>query len=137
MKPKLLIVDDEPDFIELVRYSLAREGFQLFTATSGTEALHQADSVHPDLILLDLLLPDVDGFSVYQVLRSQPSTANIPVIVISALTSPFVCGRSIELGAKRFFKKPVDLKALADTIHELFMEQQTEKLASRTRRSVR
>lgn len=119
MKPKVLLVDDEADFVQLLEYNLSQQGFEMFSATNGVEALHQARRVLPDVILLDLMLPDLDGFSVYEILRSQPSTAAIPVIVISALSGPSTCGRSIEAGVACFFKKPVDLQALGDSVRNL------------------
>src|SRR5262245_52455192 len=120
MKPKVLLVDDEPEFVELIEYNLAQQGFEVLTAANGIEALHQARRVLPDVILLDLMLPDLDGFSVYEILRSQPSTARTPIIVVSALNGPSVCGRSIEVGVKCFFKKPVDLKALGESVREAY-----------------
>ena len=130
MKPKVLVVDDEADFVELLEYTLGQQGFELFAARNGVEALHQARRVLPDVILLDLMLPDLDGFSVHEILRSQPSTAAIPVIVISALSGPTVCGRSIEAGVRGFFKKPVDAKALGESIRELYEEQTLAHLKS-------
>ena len=124
MKPKVLLVDDETDFAELLEYNLCQQGFEMFTAVNGMEALHQARRLLPDVILLDLMLPDLDGFSVYEILRSQPSTATIPVIIISALSGPSVCGRSIATGVNCFFKKPVDMKALGDSVRGLCEEHQ-------------
>jgi two-component system alkaline phosphatase synthesis response regulator PhoP len=123
MKPKVLVVDDEADFVQLLEYTLAGEGYELFTAGNGMEALHEARRILPDVILLDLMLPDLDGFSVYEILRSQPSTSRTPIIVVSALSGPSVCGRSIDLGASHFFKKPVDLRALGESVRTVVEEQ--------------
>ena len=124
MKPKVLIVDDELEFVQLLEYHFSRQGFESFTATNGMEALHQARRILPDVIVLDLMLPDLDGFSVYEILRLQPSTARTPVIVVSALSGPSARGRSIELGVRHFFRKPVDLEALGSSVRDLFGEQQ-------------
>ena len=125
MKAKVLLVDDEPDFLQLAEYNLARHGYQVFAAANGVEALHQARRVLPDVILLDLMLPDIDGVSVCEILRAQPSTADVPVIVVSALDGMVTRGRSTEAGARGYFKKPVDLQALADCVRSVVMEQQT------------
>ena len=116
MKPRVLVVDDEPDFVQLLEYNLLQQGFEVFTASNGIEALHQARRVLPDVVLLDLMLPDIDGFSVFEILRLQPSTAVTPIIVISALNGPTVNGRSIELGADCFLRKPVDLQTLGHAV---------------------
>jgi DNA-binding response OmpR family regulator len=74
MKPKVLVVDDETDFVQLTEYNLSRQGFEVYTAFNGVEALHQARRLLPDVILLDLMLPDIDGASVCEILRSPPWT---------------------------------------------------------------
>ena len=132
MKPKVLVVDDEADFVQLTVYNLSRQGFEVYTAFNGVEALHQARRLLPDVILLDLMLPDIDGASVCEILRSQPSTADVPVIVVSALDGMVIRGRSTEVGVKNYFKKPVDLKVLGDCMRAV-CEQQQELLKSRMR----
>ena len=129
MKPRVLVVDDEADFVQLLQYNLGLDGFETFSASNGVEALHQARRVLPDVILLDLMLPDIDGFSVREILRSQPSTADIPVIVISALDGEYVTARSIETAVAGRFKKPVDSKALGESIR-VAIEQRREQMQS-------
>jgi len=85
MKAKVLLVDDEPDFIRLMQFRLVCRGFDVLCAANGAEALDQARRALPDVVLLDLMLPDIDGFSICEILRSQPSTAGVPVILVSAL----------------------------------------------------
>src|ERR1039458_9742300 len=87
MVPRILIVDDEHDFIELLQYKLAGHGYDLIVANDGGNALSQARTMKPNLILLDILLPDLDGLSVCEILRRQPSTKKIPVIFMSAVRS--------------------------------------------------
>jgi len=84
MVPLILIVDDENDFIELLQYKLAGQGYDFIVANDGVQALSQARQFKPDLILLDILLPDLDGLSVCEIMRRQPSTKKIPVIFMSA-----------------------------------------------------
>jgi DNA-binding response OmpR family regulator len=118
MVPRILIVDDENDFIELLQYKLAGHGYDLIVANDGVHALSQARTLKPDLILLDILLPDLDGLSVCEILRRQPSTKKIPVIFMSALTGD-VTKRTAVMHAQDFFTKPLDLARLEKRIAEL------------------
>jgi CheY-like chemotaxis protein len=118
MMPRILIVDDENDFIELLQYKLAGHGYDLIVANDGVHALSQARQMKPDLILLDILLPDLDGLSVCEILKRQPSTKKIPVIFMSALSSD-VTRRTVAMHAEDFFTKPLDLPRLEKRIGEL------------------
>jgi two-component system alkaline phosphatase synthesis response regulator PhoP len=120
--PRILIVDDESDFIELVQYRLAGMGFEFIVAGNGVEALSQARQFRPDLILLDILLPDLDGLSVCEILRRQPSTKKIPVIFMSALSSE-VTKRTVAMQADDFFTKPLDLEKLQLRITDLLQRE--------------
>ncbi len=122
MVPRILIVDDERDFIELVRYRLAGLGCEFIVAGDGVQALSQARQFKPDLILLDILLPDLDGLSVCEILRRQPSTKKTPIIFMSALTSE-VTRRTVATQADDFFTKPLDLEKLQFRIAELLQRE--------------
>src|ERR1043165_6027161 len=78
MKPKILIVDDEPDALELIQYNLKAAGYDVVTAADGEEALKKARANHPSLVILDVMLPEVDGLEVCKTLRREPGTAAIP-----------------------------------------------------------
>jgi DNA-binding response OmpR family regulator len=137
MKTRVLVVDDESEFIELLKYNLEHQGFDVLSVANGVEALNVARRELPDVVLMDLMLPDIDGFSVCEILRSQPSTANVPIIVVSALDGDFVRGRSIQAGVACCFKKPVDMKALGESIRstcELWQESIKAELAEENRR---
>jgi len=118
MVPRILIVDDENDFIELLQYKLAGHGYELIVANDGVHALSQARTLKPNLILLDILLPDLDGLSVCEILRRQPATKKIPIIFMSALTGD-VTKRTATMQAEDFFTKPLDLNRLEKRIEEL------------------
>jgi len=118
MLPRILIVDDEGDFIELMKFRLANLGCEFLVAGDGVQALSQARQFKPDLILLDILLPDLDGLSVCEILRRQPGTKKIPIIFMSALTSD-VTRRTASMNADDFFTKPLDLNRLEKRIAEL------------------
>jgi len=116
--PTILIVDDEGDFIELVKFRLAALGCEFLVANDGLQALSQARQYKPDLILLDILLPDLDGLSVCEILKRQPATKKIPIIFMSALSSG-VTKRTIAIQAEDFFTKPLDLPRLERRVGEL------------------
>lgn len=118
MVPRILIVDDENDFIELVRFRLMGLGCEFLVANDGVHALSQARQFKPDLILLDILLPDLDGLSICEILKRQPATKKIPVIFMSALSSG-VTRRTAAMQADDFFTKPLDLPRLRRRISEL------------------
>ena len=118
MVPRILIVDDERDFVELVQFRLAGLGYEFIVATDGVQALSQARQFKPNLILLDILLPDLDGLSVCEILRRQPSTKKIPVIFMSALSGD-VTKRTVAMHAEDFFTKPLDLARLESRIADL------------------
>jgi len=118
MVPSILIVDDEGDFIELVKFRLAGLGCDFLVANDGVHALSQARQCKPSLILLDILLPDLDGLSVCEILKRQPATKKIPVIFMSALSSE-VTKRTAHMQAEDFFTKPLDLPRLEKRIGEL------------------
>ncbi len=118
MLPRILIVDDEGDFIELVKFRLANLPCEFLVASDGVQALSQARQFKPNLILLDILLPDLDGLSVCEILKRQPNTKKIPIIFMSALSSE-VTKRSAAMNAEDFFTKPLDLNRLEKRIAEL------------------
>lgn len=118
MVPNILIVDDEADFIELLKFRLAGLGCGFLVANDGVHALTQAREAKPALILLDILLPDLDGLSVCEILKRQPVTKKIPVIFMSALNGN-VTRRMVSTQAEDFFTKPLDLNRLEARIAEL------------------
>ena len=125
MAPKILIVDDELDFIELVKFRLVDLHCEFLVASDGLQALSQARQCKPDLILLDILLPDLDGLSVCEILRRQPATRRIPIIFMSALSGD-VTKRTVAMQAEDFFTKPLDLPRLVRRIGELLDHEPAE-----------
>jgi len=116
MKTKVLIVDDDEDFATLLEYSLGKQGCDTLRAPDGLQGLKMARAEIPDVILLDILLPDLDGLAVCEILHAQPSTRGIPVFMISALGESFVKGRKRQSQFDQFFTKPVDLGVLGTNI---------------------
>lgn len=103
---RILVVDDEPDIVALVAYHLARAGYGVSTASTGPEALAKASAELPALIVLDLMLPGMSGFDVIERLRSEPATASIAVLMLTARRDEPDRVRGLELGADDYLTKP-------------------------------
>lgn len=110
----IALIDDEPDINDMLKISLIKEGYNVIDASTGEEGLSLARHHHPDLIILDVRLPDINGFEVLKELKQQPDTANIPVIIMSVLNDP---KQSIAQGAVEHLLKPVDFKQLKAKIN--------------------
>ena len=123
MVPRILIVDDEHDFIELLQYKLAGHGYDLIVANDGVHALSQARTQKPNLILLDILLPDLDGLSVCEILRRLPSTAPIPVIMLTAWKSELTRIIGLDSGAEDYITKPFSPRDLVARVKNTLRTQ--------------
>jgi len=115
----VLIVEDEPDNREIMK-TVVEEllGLRSVPATDGKTALRLAATLRPSLIVMDLMMPVLDGFGAIELLKSQPETASIPVIAISALSRSSDRQRALEAGAAAYLSKPFDLDSLAAAIKE-------------------
>ncbi len=111
-KEKILVIEDEEDIFELVRYNLTKEGFSVIGAFSGEEGLKIAKSKSPDIILLDLMLPNIDGLDVCRNLRSQDDTSKIPIIMLTAKSDEADIVTGLELGADDYVTKPFSPRIL-------------------------
>ncbi len=112
MKPKILIVDDEPDALELIQYNLKAAGYDVITAADGEEALKKARASQPALIILDVMLPEVDGLEVCKTLRREPMTAAIPIVMLTAKAAEIDRVLGLELGADDYVTKPFSPREL-------------------------
>jgi DNA-binding response OmpR family regulator len=126
MRKKILIVEDNSELLELMRLALKQAGFRTATASNGADALTVAQEAAPDAVVLDLVLPELDGFAVCESLRRNPATAGIPIIVLTGLSSEFARLASLEAGADEYVTKPVSLETLVSTIRQLL--RRPEKL---------
>ena len=126
MSAKILVVDDEQDIVELLTYNLQVHGFEVVSAARGIEALNQARKHHPDLIVLDLMLPDIDGFSICEILRCQPSTADIPVLMLTAMAGEIPRLHGMEVGAVDYLTKPFRPRDLVQRVRGI-LEQRAER----------
>ena len=113
---KVLIVDDVPTNVMLVQAILKKEGYTLLTCDSGTKALRIANEKHPNLILLDIMMPEMDGYEVLQHLKSNPETTDIPVIIMSALSDMQSIVKGYQLGATEYVTKPFQREELVKRV---------------------
>ena len=109
MPATILIVDDEKDILQLLKYNLEKEGYRVLTAQDGKEALIAAGS-HPNLVVLDVMMPEMDGWEVCRTLRSKPDTADIPIMFLTAKDSDVDEVVGLELGADDYITKPVKVR---------------------------
>ena len=116
MNSRILIVDDEEDMIELLHYHLVRRGHRVLKAKGGIDGLRQARLSLPDLILLDLRLEDLDGLTVCEILRRQPSTRAVPVIMMTAVRGQIARLNGLAAGANDFVTKPIQIENLLQRI---------------------
>jgi two-component system alkaline phosphatase synthesis response regulator PhoP len=119
MRQRILVVDDEPDLVELVAFNLKAEGYEVITASTGVEALNQARSALPDLIVLDLMLPELDGLAVCEILHRFPATAPIPIIMVTAWSSENSRIIGLETGAKDYMTKPFSPRELVLRVNNM------------------
>ena len=117
---KILIADDEPDILEIISYNLNNEGYQVFTAKDGNEAIEKAKEVHPDLIILDIMMPYKSGVDVCRVLRSQTAFEDTLIIFLTALNDDTTQIKSLEIGADDYITKPVSPKVLISRVNAIF-----------------
>lgn len=110
MKATILIVDDEKDIVEMLDYNLSREGFKTITCHDGEKALELVDKEHPNLIILDLMLPEIDGLEVCKILKRNNATSHIPIIMLTAKTQETDKIIGLELGADDYITKPFSVK---------------------------
>lgn len=117
---KILIADDEPDILEIIQFNLEAEGYEVYTAKNGDEAIEQAKAHQPSLIILDIMMPYKNGFEVCNILRLQPAFRETLIIFLSALSDEMTEIRGLESGADDYLTKPISPKVLISKVNALF-----------------
>ncbi len=117
---RILIADDEPDILEIVSYNLSREGYEIYTAKDGNEALERAKQLNPDLIILDVMMPKKTGVEVCKILRSQSFFQDTLIIFLTALNDEASQIKGLETGADDYVSKPISPKVLTSRVNALF-----------------
>jgi two-component system, OmpR family, alkaline phosphatase synthesis response regulator PhoP len=115
-KASILVVDDEEDILELLRFNLTKDGYQVSCAESGEEALSAIQSHAPDVVILDVMLPGMDGLDVCRAVKSKPETVNIPIIMLTARAEDADIVTGLELGADDYITKPFSPRVVAARI---------------------
>ena len=115
-RPRILIVDDEPDVLTLLRFGLEAAGFEVIAASDGEQGLTMARKHRPDLMILDLMLPKLDGYKVCRTLKFDERFRDIPIFILSARTGETDRRLALELGADEFHTKPYDTRVLVDRV---------------------
>ena len=123
---RILIVEDEMNIRQLVRYNLEKEGFQVLEATDGLQGLKMAKLEKPDLVLLDLMLPEMDGLEVCRSLKGNPGTAALPVIMVTAKSEEIDKVIGLELGADDYLTKPFSPRELVARVKAVLRRSQKE-----------
>ncbi|SEM20822.1 two-component system, OmpR family, alkaline phosphatase synthesis response regulator PhoP [bacterium A37T11] len=118
-KHKILIVDDEPDILELIEYNLKKEGYQVYTATNGQEAVTTAKKQQPDLIILDIMMPKMDGIEACRILRSMPEFKNTFMVFLTARSEEYSEIAGFNVGADDYIAKPIKPRALVSRINAI------------------
>lgn len=118
-KQKILIVDDEPDILELIEYNLKKEGYQVFLAHNGQEAVTEAKRSLPDLIVLDIMMPKMDGIEACRIMRTMPEFKNTFMVFLTARSEEYSEIAGFNVGADDYIAKPIKPRALVSRINAI------------------
>ncbi len=129
-KQKILIVDDEPDILELIEYNLKREGYQVFSAKDGHEGISVAKRVQPDLIILDIMMPRMDGIEACRLMRAIPEFKNTFMVFLTARSEEYSEIAGFNVGADDYIAKPIKPRALVSRINAILRRNLTHEEVS-------
>ncbi|WCT10069.1 response regulator transcription factor [Mucilaginibacter jinjuensis] len=118
-KHKILIVDDEPDILELIEYNLKKEGYQVYSASNGQEGVNEAKKVLPDLIILDIMMPKMDGIEACRIMRTMPEFKNTFMVFLTARSEEYSEIAGFNVGADDYIAKPIKPRALVSRINAI------------------
>jgi two-component system, OmpR family, alkaline phosphatase synthesis response regulator PhoP len=123
MEKKILIIEDDPATSRLVDYTLRHEGFQVITAFNGLDGIRKATNEAPDLIVLDVMLPGMDGFEICHRLREQPATAKLLILMFSAKAQEIDKNTGLKVGADDYLSKPAAPAEIVNRVNKLLMQK--------------
>ena len=115
----ILTVEDQPNIRRLIAYILTKAGYKVLQAENGRQAVDVLKHAVPNLILLDIRMPRMDGFALLEILRQYESAASIPVVMLTSLNTPRDLDRALELGVTDYLTKPIEPRALVDKVHDI------------------
>ena len=127
MKKRILLVEDDPGAIRLVGYTLEQEGYEVLTAANGVEGLRKAREEEPDLLILDVMLPGLDGFELCRRLRADAQTAGLPVLMLSAKAQEIDKTTGLKMGADAYLTKPADPSEIVSRVESLLAQKSIEE----------
>ena len=127
---KILIIEDDPDILEFVSFNLIKEGFQVFTAKDGVKGVQECVRVQPDLVLLDVMMPRMDGVEVCEIIRSNPKVANTIIAMLSARGEDYSQLAAYDAGADAYITKPIRPKLLVSKVKALLRRTGDEVLST-------
>jgi two-component system, OmpR family, alkaline phosphatase synthesis response regulator PhoP len=127
-RKRILVVDDEIYIVHILEFSLTMEGYQVLTASDGEEALSVIEQERPDLVVLDIMMPKLDGYEVCRRLRQDEQFQNLPVILLSAKGRPIDREAGLEAGADDYITKPFSPRKLLEKMRELLDRQDLKKV---------
>ena len=127
-KGKVLVVDDEIYIVHILDFSLGMEGYEVLTALDGEQALEKAKAEHPDLIVLDIMMPKLDGYETCKHLKADPETRNIPVILLSAKGRNIDQKVGFEVGADDYITKPFSPRKLVERINTILGQSSSQRM---------
>ena len=119
MNRKILVIEDDPAGLRLVGYTLKKQGYEVVTASNGLEGLKKAREEGPDLVILDLMLPGIDGFEICHRLRTEPQTARLPILVFSGKTGKADRDTALKVGANAYLVKPASPSEVIKQVESL------------------
>lgn len=131
---KIVVIEDEPDIQDVLEYNLRREGFEVRTADTGTEGLRAVAAERPDLVLLDLMIPEVDGLDVCRTLKNEPDTKDIPIIMVTAKSEESDVVLGLGLGADDYVQKPFSPRELVARVRAVLRRGGSKSPDPTTRR---
>jgi two-component system, OmpR family, alkaline phosphatase synthesis response regulator PhoP len=124
---KILLVDDEPDILEIVSYNLSQEGYQIFTAENGREAIVKAKKHIPHLIIMDVMMPEMDGMEACEVIRKMPELSNVIITFLTARSEDYSMVAGFDAGADDYITKPIKPKVLVSKVKGLLRRVKNEE----------
>jgi len=127
MNEKILVVEDDPGALRLAQYVLQYEGYEVLTATNGLVGLKKAQTEQPDLVVLDVMLPGIDGFEICHRLRANPQTAQLPILMLSAKAQAVDKTTGLKVGADDYLTKPADAAEIVRRVKKLLAEKATPR----------
>jgi DNA-binding response OmpR family regulator len=119
MAKRILIIEDDPAVLRAISYMLEKEGYEVLTAMNGLEGLTKVKGENPDLLILDVMLPGIDGFEVCHRLRAEPQTAQLPILMLSAKGQAADKAMGLQVGANEYLTKPVERLVLLSKVEAL------------------